>query len=311
MRILVTGGAGFIGSHIVNRYLDEGHSVDIIDNLSTGLIRNIDNRANFFEMNILSPTVEEIIRENNYDVINHHAAQINVRKSVDDPADDIEINYKGSVNLIENAAKNNVKYFIFASSGGVVYGEQKEYPADENHTKNPICPYGINKLAVENYLYYTYLYKGLNYTALRYANVYGPRQNYESEAGVVAIFINNMLNDNDVVINDSGKQTRDFVFVEDVAELNLKLLKNPITGSFNVGTSKEISVNYIFDNLADILKYDKSPLYGPKKQGELFRSCLDSSLILKKLDWKPETDFKEGLIKTVNFFKDIKIGKKE
>ena len=306
MKILVTGGAGFIGSHIVNKYIDAGYSVDIVDNLSTGQESNIDKRAEFYKMDILDPEIDVLVKDKKYDIINHHAAQINVRKSVEDPAFDIDINYKGSAKLIETAAKYGVNHFIFASSGGAVYGEQVEYPAGEDHPKNPICPYGINKLAVEYYLYYVRSVSDLNYTALRYSNVYGPRQNYESEAGVVAIFINRILENEEIFIFGNGEQTRDFVYVNDVADVNLLMADKKLNGCFNVCTSVESSVNDIFRELAEILDYTKKPTYLPPKDGELFRSSLSFKLLREKLNWTSEEKLSDGLRKTVEYFREIK-----
>lgn len=306
MKVLVTGGAGFIGSHIVKKYLDAGIEVDIIDNLSTGKESNIDRRAKFYKTDILDQSLEDLIKNGNYDAVNHHAAQINVRKSVEDPSYDIDVNYKGSSRLIDLSVKYGIGYFIFASSGGAIYGEQKTYPADEDHPKNPICPYGINKLAVEHYMFYKSRFDNLNYIALRYANVFGPRQNYECEAGVVAIFINKMLNNEEINIFGSGEQTRDFIFVEDIAELNLRILNKRLNGSYNVGTGLETSVNSIFEKTAEILNFKCAPSYKPLKSGELFRSSLDADLIKSKVDWTPFFGINEGLEKTVNYFKELK-----
>ena len=306
MKVLVTGGAGFIASHIVNKYLDAGIKVDIVDNLSTGMESNIDHRAHFYKMDILDQSLENVIKEGKYDAVNHHAAQINVRKSLEDPSFDIEVNYKGSSRLIDLSVKYGVRYFIFASSGGAIYGELETYPADESHRKNPISPYGINKLAVEYYLTYKNRFDNFNYIALRYANVYGPRQNYECEAGVIAIFINKMLSNEEISIFGSGKQTRDFIFVEDIAELNLKILNKKINGSFNVGTGVETSVNTIYKKTAEILNFKKAPSYKPPINGELFRSSLNSDLVKSKVDWAPLSSVNEGLIKTVNYFKEIR-----
>jgi len=216
MKILVTGGAGFIASQIADAFINEGHDVYILDNLSTGFEKNINPKAKFINADITSLSIFEIFSKEKFDVVNHHAAQIDVRKSVADPIFDANTNILGTINLLQACTKTGVKKFMFASTGGAVYGEQEYFPADENHPTNPVSPYGITKLTIEKYLYFYKNEYGLNYTILRYANVYGPRQNPFGEAGVVAIFASKLLKNENPVINGEGKQTRDYVFVEDV-----------------------------------------------------------------------------------------------
>ncbi|MBI1818745.1 MAG: NAD-dependent epimerase/dehydratase family protein, partial [Nitrospirae bacterium] len=215
MKVLVTGGAGFIGSHIVDRLIVEGHQAVVVDNLSTGKKKNINRNANFYKLDILSPKLEKIIKKEKPDVISHHAAQIDVRRSVADPIFDAQVNILALIQLLEYGVKYGTKHIVFASSGGAVYGEQTEFPAPESHGTFPVSPYGITKLTGEKYLFYYRQNSGLDYTCLRYANVYGPRQDPFGEAGVVAIFTEKMLRNEPVIINGNGMQTRDYVFVDD------------------------------------------------------------------------------------------------
>ena len=221
MKILVTGGAGFIASQIADAYITEGHIVTIVDDLSTGFEENVNPAAKFVKINIGDPGIVDLFNKEKFDLVNHHAAQMDVRKSVADPIFDANTNIMGTINLLQSCVKSGVKKIIFASTGGAVYGEQEYFPADESHPTSPISPYGITKLTIEKYLYFYYLEHKLNYTILRYSNVYGLRQNPFGEAGVVAIFINKLLKGEQPVINGSGEQTRDYVFVEDVVKANL------------------------------------------------------------------------------------------
>src|SRR4030067_654229 len=250
MNILITGGAGFIGSNAADRFIREGHQVIVVDNLTTGKLKNLNPKAKFYKIDIKNREgLEGIFKENKIDIINHHAAQMDVRKSVDDPIYDADVNILGSLNLLQLAVKHKIKKFIFASTGGAVYGEQDYFPADEKHPQNPLSPYGISKLSLEKYLYFYKITYNLDYTILRYANVYGPRQDPHGEAGVVAIFIQKMLNKEQPIINGNGEQTRDFVYVGDVVEANILAMENnPELDSgtdniFNIGTSIETSVS--------------------------------------------------------------------
>jgi len=235
MKILVTGGAGFIGSHVVDAYLELGHEVVVVDNLSSGSIENLNPKAKFYEMDIRDSDIEDLFKNEKPDVVNHHAAQMDVRKSVEDPIYDADVNIIGSLNLLQNCIKYGVKKFIFASTGGAIYGEQDYFPADEEHPTRPLSPYGVAKLTVEKYLYFYKEVHGLNYVVLRYANIYGPRQNPHGEAGVVAIFTSKMLKGEQPVINGDGFQTRDYTFVGDVVRANVLALSYEKSDVFNIG----------------------------------------------------------------------------
>lgn len=303
MKIVVTGGAGFIGSHVVDAYINDGHEVIVVDNLSTGRRENLNPRAKFYEMDICDAKIAEIFEKEKPEILNHHAAQIDVRVSVANPSKDIEINVIGFVNLIEAGRRNGLKKVILASTGGAGYGEQDFFPATEQHPMRPISPYGLNKLACEQYLhYYSYNY-GINYVALRYANIYGPRQNAHGEAGVVAIFTNKMLAGEQPVINGDGKQTRDYVFVGDVVESNLLALKNNLNGAYNVGSAVETDVNTIFRILREIIDSKCEEKHVPTKQGEQLRSVIKSERFKKELGWQPKVIFAEGLKLTTEWFK--------
>lgn len=306
MKILVTGGAGFIASHIVDAYIADGHKVIVIDDLSTGKKEFVNKSAKFYEADIKDKKkIEDIISAEKPDVINHHAAQISVRNSVTDPLNDLEVNLLGLLNLLESAKKTGLEKFIFASSGGVVYGEADVIPTPESYTPlKPQSPYGVTKLASEYYLhFYLQSYK-IPYIALRYSNVYGSRQNPHGEAGVVAIFTNKLLKGDIPVINGDGLQTRDYVYVGDVVEANKKALASEKSGSFNIGTSKETKVVEIFTILKEIIGSKIDAQHGPAKAGEQKRSCLNCNLAKETLDWKAQVDLKSGLAKTVAYFKN-------
>ncbi|HUK55956.1 MAG TPA: NAD-dependent epimerase/dehydratase family protein [Nitrospiria bacterium] len=303
MKVLVTGGAGFIGSHIVDRLIQEGHDVVVVDNLSTGKKKNVNRTARFYKMDILSSKIEKIFKKEKPDLISHHAAQMDVRRSVADPIYDAQVNVLGFLNVLENAVRCGAKKVIFASSGGAVYGEQQVFPAPETHPVHPVSPYGISKLAGEHYLYYYQRATGLNYVALRYANVYGPRQDPFGEAGVVAIFSQKTLVNDQPIINGNGKQTRDYVFVEDVVEAHMAVIENSIQGIFNVGTGKEVSVNQLFRALVEITGTKVKEVYGPEKRGEQIRSVLDYTKLKKAADWEPKVELHDGLKLTVDYFR--------
>jgi len=306
MRILVTGGAGFIGSNIVDAYIEKGHDVVIIDNMSTGVKENINPKAKFYEMDICESNIAEVFKENRIDIVNHHAAQIDLRKSVEDPKFDINVNIAGSVNLLENARLNGVKKFIFASTGGAIYGEHDYFPADEEHPTKPTAPYGINKNCVEKYLYYYNHVYGLDYIVLRYANVYGPRQNPHGECGVIAIFTDKILAGTQPLINGDGAQTRDYVFVKDVVNANVLAVDAKGPAIYNIATTRETDVNYIFDRINHYAGTKFEEKHGPAKLGEQMRSVLSFEKISKELGWQPETDIETGLKITTEFFKNKK-----
>ncbi len=303
MKILVTGGAGFIGSHVVDTFLSAGHDVVIVDNLATGKRQNLNPQAKFYQIDIRSDELHKIFLDEQPAVVDHHAAQIDVRKSVSDPIYDAEVNILGTLNVLQAAVKSGVQKIIFASTGGAIYGEQEKFPAPEDHPTNPLSPYGIGKLGGEKYLYFYYTTYGLKYVSLRYANVYGPRQDPHGEAGVVAIFTQKMLKNEQPIINGDGEQTRDFVFVKDVAEANLLALSKDIIGCYNIGTGREVSVNQLFDRLVELTQAKAKKVHGPAKEGEQKRSVLDTRKAKEVLGWVPQVNLDEGLAQTVAFFK--------
>ncbi len=305
MKILVTGGAGFIASQIADEYINEGHQIFILDNLTTGFEKNINLKAQFIKEDICSSAIISLFEKEKFDVINHHAAQIDVRKSVNDPVFDANTNILGTINLLQASIKTGVKKFIFASTGGAIYGEQEYFPADEKHPTNPVSPYGITKLTIEKYLYFYRNEYGLKYSILRYANVYGPRQNPFGEAGVVAIFTNKLLRNENPVINGNGKQTRDYVFVEDVVKANLIALNDNSSEIYNVGTGTETSVNELFLKLNKVAGNKAEEKHGPAPKGEQLRSVISSAKLFNRFKWKPSIKIDEGLQKTFNFFSSI------
>jgi UDP-glucose 4-epimerase len=305
MKIMVTGGAGFIGSHVVDTFVENNHEVVVIDNLSTGRLSNLNPAAKFYEVDIRSPEMAEIFEKEKPQVVDHHAAQMDVRRSVEDPLFDADVNVMGSIKLIELARKYNVERFIYISTGGAVYGEPEYLPCDEDHPINPICPYGASKHTVEHYLYmYRELYD-MEYVVLRYPNVYGPRQDPHGEAGVVAIFSGQMLKNAPVVINGDGDQERDFVYVGDCARANFLALQTENTNTiFNLGYGVGTTINEVYENLKDITSYELSADYGPAKAGETRRIFLEANRASKYLDWTPTIDLKDGLGETVDYFRE-------
>jgi UDP-glucose 4-epimerase len=303
MKVLVTGGAGFIGSHVVDRLILEGHEVVVVDNLATGKRRNIDRAARFYKMDIQSWRLERVFRNERPNVVMHLAAQMDVRKSVEDPMFDAQVNVLGTLNVLQQAVKHGVRKVIFSSSGGAIYGEQETYPAPETHVMKPLSPYGLSKLCGEQYLSYFQRVSGLQAVSLRYANVYGPRQDPEGEAGVVAIFIQKMLNGEQAVINGNGRQTRDFVFVDDVVEANLAMMGQETQGTYNVGTGVETSINDLFRILVQHTGSTCKEMHGPAKKGEQARSVIDSAKLRHEVSWEPKADLSDGLKKTVEYFR--------
>ena len=300
--ILVTGGAGFIASHLVDRLLSLGHRVVIVDDLSTGRLQNLNKAATFYHTSITQPALEEIFQREQPAIVNHHAAQISVSQSVTDPVKDAEVNIQGTLRLIELSRRYGVDKFIFSSSGGAIYGEPLYVPCDEKHLINPVSPYALSKHVAEEYLeLYNHTYR-LNHVTLRYGNVYGPRQNPHGEAGVVAIFATTMLDGKQPRIYGSGEQERDFIFVEDVIDANILAMEEG-QGEYNIGTGQETSVNRIFELLKDILKYRWSPVYGPARPGEVFKISLDSSKFTEEFGWRPKLSLEEGLSRTVEYFR--------
>jgi UDP-glucose 4-epimerase len=305
LKVLITGGAGFIGSNVADLLIKNKMEVAVIDDLSTGKLENVNSEAKFYKCDIRESKVYNIIEAEKPDIFIHNAAQMSVRNSVEDPENDASINILGSINIFEACRKYNIKKIIFASSGGTVYGEQVSFPADETHQTKPICPYGVAKLSVEKYLYYYYVTYGIRYTSLRYANIYGPRQDPHGEAGVVAIFSEKIIGGDQPIINGDGKQTRDYVFVEDAARANLLAIENDFTGEINIGTGIETSVNELFNMLKEISnKNDLHEVHGPAKEGEQKRSVLSYNKAEIILGWKPEVKLKDGLAKTFNWFNE-------
>ncbi|HEX6032820.1 MAG TPA: NAD-dependent epimerase/dehydratase family protein [Anaerolineales bacterium] len=304
-KILVTGGAGFIGSHVVDLFLAKGYEVVVLDDLSTGRLSNLNPEAKFYQLDIRSPQVREVFAAERPDYVSHHAAQIDVRRSVAEPLFDADVNILGSINLIECAREFQVKHFIYISSGGAAYGEPERLPCDEDHPVNPICPYGASKHMVEHYLYMYHANYGLQYTVLRYPNVFGPRQNPHSEAGVVAIFTGKMLANEPAVVNGDGEQTRDFVYVGDCAYANyLALTMEHQPGIYNLGWGRPTSINQIFYALAKITGYSHPIQHGPAKVGETRHIYLDAQKAAKELGWTPTLTIEQGLEKTVSYFRD-------
>jgi UDP-glucose 4-epimerase len=303
MRVLVTGGAGFIGSHIVDALVTRGHTVCVVDNLSSGRRENVNSAARLHVVDITSPDLSKVMDSEKPDIVYHEAAQMDVRKSVADPRFDATVNILGGLNLYENCVRIGVKKVIFASTGGAIYGEQEAFPATEMHLQQPLSPYGIAKLANEKYLYFYRETYGLAHVALRYANVYGPRQNPHGEAGVVAIFASKLLAGVVPTINGTGKQTRDYVYVGDVAAANVAALEYDGTDVFNVGTAEETDVNELFNLLRDAVGTDIAALHGEGKAGEQMRSVIDWSKAHRVLGWTPKTTLAEGLKKTVEWFR--------
>ena len=305
MRIVVSGGAGFIGSHIVDAYLEAGHDVAIVDDLSTGRAENVNPGARFHRVDLRDrAAVAAVMAEERPEIVNHHAAQLDVRRSVADPAFDAEVNLIGLLNLIEAARPHALRRVILASSGGVVYGECHRLPTRVEDPTEPISPYGVAKLGSERYLhYYAHVY-GLASVWLRYANVYGPRQNPHGEAGVIAIFTTMLLEGGAPVINGSGTQTRDYVYVGDVVRANLLALESDYAGPLNIGTGVETDVNRLFALLCDAVGHHPGEQHGPAKAGEQLRSVLDARRAGEVLGWNAETPLAEGLRRTVTWFRE-------
>jgi len=301
--VLITGGAGFIGSNLADAFVERGWRVSIIDNLSTGDRRNLNPNAEFYEVDIREAAAGDLIRKLKPDVISHHAAQMDVRKSVEDPAADADVNVVGTLRLLEAAVDAGVKRIVFASTGGAIYGEPVEVPQGETHPTEPLSPYGCAKLAIEHYLHYFRVVQGLSSVALRYANVYGPRQNAHGEAGVVAIFAKRMLNGQTVTINGSGEQTRDFVYVGDVVAANLAASESEWQGEYNVGTGVETSINALFQTLASIAGLAAPAEFALAKAGEQMRSVLDGRRLRALAALLEPVMLREGLNATFDWFR--------
>ncbi|MCH6556603.1 MAG: NAD-dependent epimerase/dehydratase family protein [Nitrospirae bacterium] len=303
MKVMVTGGAGFIGSHLVDRLIQDGHEAVVVDNLSTGKRKHVNRAARFYKLDVQSPRLERVFRKERPSVLMHLAAQMDIRRSVEDPIFDAQSNILGTINVLEQAVHHGSRKVVFASSGGAIYGEQEVFPAPESHPTRPLSPYGISKLAGEFYLAYYQQHSGIQYVSLRYSNVYGPRQDPHGEAGVVAIFTQKMLSGEQPIVNGTGRQTRDFVFVEDVVDAHLAVMGKDVQGCYNVGVGEETSINELFGMLADLTKSGSKQVHGPAKKGEQARSVVDSTKLRQELGWEPRTPLSEGLSRTVEFFR--------
>ncbi len=302
-RFLVTGGAGFIGSHVVDRLIEEGHHVAVVDDLSTGSLKNVNRKAAFYETDIRGKDLNAIFEKEKPDFVDHHAAQMDVRRSVREPMFDADVNVLGSLNLIENCLKYDVKKIIYISTGGAVYGEPEYLPVDESHPVKPLCQYGISKHTVEHYLYFYGQTYGMRYTVLRYPNVYGPRQNPHGEAGVNAIFIGRMLKGEVPSIFGDGEQLRDYVYVGDIVESNFAALDRGDGEACNIGSGIGTSVNQIYEKLQEIIGFSEPPIYAEARTGEIEKVYLESSKALQELGWSAQVTFDEGLRTTVEWFR--------
>jgi UDP-glucose 4-epimerase len=302
MKVLVTGGAGFIGSHVADALLADGHVVHVLDDLSGGRMENVPGSSTFHQLDVCSAEARSLLESEQFDVLVHHAAQMDVRRSVADPVFDANVNVLGFLNLMEGGRRGGLNKVIFASTGGAIYGEPEYTPQDEQHSIAPLSPYGIAKYTTEKYLHYYRVTYGIEFVALRYANVYGPRQNPHGEAGVVAIFAERMLAGEQPVINGDGKQTRDYVYVGDVVAANMAALAYDGSGIFNIGTGVETDVNTLFDVIRQRANPDIEEKHVPGKPGEQRRSVLAYDHALETLGWKPSIAIPEGLRATVDWF---------
>jgi UDP-glucose 4-epimerase len=304
MKILVTGGAGFIASHVSEGFLKAGHSVVIVDDLSTGKRENIPPAAKFYQRDITDlAAMEQVIAEERPEIIDHHAAQMDVRRSVREPLFDARVNILGGLGLLELAVKYKVGKILYASTGGASYGEVETVPVDETHPTAPICHYGVSKVTLERYLFlYKHLY-GLNYTVMRYPNVYGPRQNPYGEAGVVAIFALQMLQGDRPTIYGDGSKTRDYVFIDDIVNANLTLLGKADGETLNLGWGEPVSDFRIFEAVRKAAGYAEAPQYAPVRKGEVDHIALDAGRAKAITGWVPKVSLEEGITRTVNFIR--------
>lgn len=305
MRILVTGGAGFIGSHVADAYIAAGHEVAVLDDFSTGTEANVNREAKVLRLDVRNKVgVEDAIAAFRPEVVNHHAAQSEVPKSVADPGFDAMINIVGGLNVLQASVAAGVRKFIFISTGGALYGEPDVIPADEDHPVRPLSPYGTSKLAFEQYLGTFYRTYGLEYTVLRYANIYGPRQDFAAEEGrVIAIFASRMLAGKPLTIDGDGEQSRDMLHVADVAIANISALHRGAGGTYHISTGIPVTINELFRKLAILTDYKLEPNFGPRRKGDVFRIALDNTRALNDLGWEPKLDLEEGLSLTVDYFR--------
>ncbi len=308
MKILITGGAGFIGSHVADAFIQAGHEVVIVDNLSTGYRKNLNPQAKFYHLDICDPAIEEVFATEKPDIVDHHAAQISVPLSVEEPLKDIRTNVYGLVNLLQSCVKYGVNKVIYISSGGAIYGEAEEYPTTENYAPKPLSVYAINKMVGEDYLYFYLHQYGLKYTVLRYANVYGPRQVSHGEAGVVSLFIEKLLSGSiPMVCRYDGEpegMIRDYVFVGDCVIANLLALEKGENAAFNIGTGCETTTLALFREIVRQLGLNCEPGFGPARKGDLHRSLLCSDKAKTELGWQPQTQLHEGIKQTISYFRE-------
>lgn len=302
MNILVTGGAGFIGSHIVDAYIEQNHRVVVLDNLSTGKKENLNPRATFYQMDLLDPDLRKIFQKENIEVINHHAAQSSVNRSITDPVADANSNIIGTLQLLQNAVSFDISRVIFSSTGGAIYGDQASVPACEDSPCKPLSPYAISKLCVENYLGFYQNNYDLDAVVLRYSNVFGPRQDPFGESGVIAIFCNQLARHQSPVIFGDGEQTRDFISVADVVRANILALNSDCSGIFNIGTGKEISINDLTKRLIRVSGQKMEIKYEPARKGEQRRSAVNYQKFHEKYGWEPTRSLEEGLLDTWKYF---------
>ena len=306
MKILVTGGAGFIGSHVVDAYIAAGHEVAVLDNLSSGREENVNPSARVFRADVRElAQVQSAVASFKPEVVNHHAAQSEVPKSVADPGYDAQVNVVGGLNVLKASVDNAVRKVIFSSTGGALYGEPDVVPADEDHPIRPLSPYGTSKYAFEQYLGTFERTFGLTFTTLRYANIYGARQDFFADEGrVVAIFASRMIEDKPVTIDGDGNQSRDMLHVGDVATANLVALNRGDGGTYHVSSGVPVTVNDLFRKLALLTEYKREPMLGPPRKGDVYRIALDNTRAAEQLAWQPRILLEEGLRLTVDYFRD-------
>ena len=304
MKLLVTGGAGFIGSHIVDKLVSRGDEVIIVDNLSTGKRKNLNLKAKFYDISITDPKIEEIFLKEKPEYVIHHAAQVDVGKAIRDPIYDATINILGSINILENCRKHGVKKIVYGNSGGAGPGEPQYLPVDEKHPKNPQSPYGASKQTVEFYLkIYAHLY-GLKFTSLGYANVYGPRQDPFGEGGVIAIFSYKMFKNEPITVFGDGEQTRDYIYVGDIADANILALSKGDNECFTVGTGTETSLNNLVKIMKELSQSNTQTKYTSPRAGDILRSSLNPAKIKKLIGWEPKVSLNEGLKNTMEALKN-------
>jgi len=309
-KVIVTGGAGFIGSHIVDLLISHGHTVEVIDDLSSGRAENLPAAAKLHKLDIRSTEARAVIDQLKPDGVVHAAAQMSVRMSMEDPTFDTSVNVSGLVNILDALSRSRTvgapaPFFVFLSTGGAIYGEQESFPATESHRIMPASVYGLSKRVGELYLDFWSRELGLPFAALRLGNVYGPRQNPHGEAGVVAIFNQKLLKNEIPTINGTGEQTRDFVYVADVARAVVTALEKRVTGTYNIGTGKETSVNELYDQICRAVGHRPEPNRVPAKAGEQMRSVIDAGAAGRSLGWHPEMTIERGLEATTAWFRSV------